>query len=141
MSAAPYPRERTPVSDTGHAKSSALVATCPACRRSVTPRQGSVGLECPRCGGFLPRAKAAGPRGLRTSSPEPTADLAAKAARQVLAELASHAGSVGDVAALQEIAGTVVARYERADAERAARRRSARQWRAEAPEIAEVFGL
>jgi predicted RNA-binding Zn-ribbon protein involved in translation (DUF1610 family) len=108
---------------------SAPAATCPSCRRSVSPRHGALGPSCPLCGGFLPRAKLPASRKRPAPSPEPHAEVVNEVAERLLAEHAEHATSVAEFAQLHQVVTNVVAEAEAADVDRAARREHSRFWR------------
>jgi predicted RNA-binding Zn-ribbon protein involved in translation (DUF1610 family) len=136
MAYVPYPGEPQRSNEPGSADVPSPVATCPSCRRSVTPRRGDLGASCPLCGGFLPRAKLPPASRRPSSSSESRAEVAGEVAEQLLEEYRPHVRTVAELAALHQAATNAIAEATEHDLLVAERREAARHWREELPDVA-----
>jgi hypothetical protein len=121
-------RPREPVSSPGTG-SPAIVAICPACRRSTTVTRGPLGPSCGRCASWLPRAELPRSRkppalAARTSKEEATA----QAAEQLLAAIPEDV-TLAEYVELHHVATLAVQEAAEQDLEREDRRCRARLWR------------
>lgn len=114
-----------------------MTATCARCRRTVTPRSGPLGRNCPRCGAFLPLADPPAKRRPRASSPlQPRAEIAAQVGEELLAHVRGRVSTVGELAEFHQATTRLISRAAEQDAKLSERRERAQYWRESLPGLA-----
>lgn len=81
-------------------------ATCASCRRSVTPRRGDLGAECPKCGGLLPFARLSTGGNARSAAlPSPRAPVRSQKVERLRMKFAKRGAASPELGGLLPLTG------------------------------------